>query len=53
MALPENPGLAVSGGVHLSLLALALFSFSGTTPLSDVLDVVIPWIKQQVTFGNI
>src|ERR1700704_2849268 len=40
MALPENPGLAVSGGVHLSLLALALFSFSGTTPLSDAQESI-------------
>jgi colicin import membrane protein len=28
MALPENPGLAVSGGTHIVLLALALVSFS-------------------------
>jgi colicin import membrane protein len=28
MPLPENPGLAVSGGVHIGLLALALFSLS-------------------------
>ncbi|HUB63220.1 MAG TPA: cell envelope integrity protein TolA [Methylocella sp.] len=35
MALPENPGLAVSGGVHLCLLCLALLSFSGTPPLSN------------------
>jgi colicin import membrane protein len=40
MALPENPGLAVSGGVHLSLLALALFSFSGTPRLSDAQESV-------------
>ena len=24
-----------------------------TTPLSEVLDVVIPWVKQQVEYGNI
>jgi colicin import membrane protein len=40
MALPENPGLAVSGGVHLGLLALALFSFSGTPPLSDAQESI-------------
>jgi colicin import membrane protein len=28
MPLPENPGFAVSGGVHFGLLALALFSLS-------------------------
>ena len=28
MSLPENPGFAVSGGVHIGLLALALFSLS-------------------------
>jgi len=28
MPLPENPGFAVSGGVHIGLLALALFSLS-------------------------
>jgi colicin import membrane protein len=35
MALPENPGLAVSGGVHLCLLGLALFSFSGSPQLNN------------------
>jgi colicin import membrane protein len=40
MALPENPGLAVSGGVHLGLLALALFSFSGTPPLNDAQESI-------------
>ena len=34
MALPENPGLAVSGSVHLCLLGLALFSFSGSPQLN-------------------
>ncbi|OAI41601.1 NAD-dependent epimerase [Planctomycetaceae bacterium SCGC AG-212-D15] len=27
--------------------------FRATTPLSEVLDVVIPWIKQQIEYGNI
>lgn len=27
--------------------------FRATTPLSEVLDVVIPWIRQQVEYGNI
>jgi colicin import membrane protein len=35
MALPENPGLAVSGSVHLCLLGLALFSFSGSPQLNN------------------
>jgi colicin import membrane protein len=40
MTLPEHPGLAVSGSVHLCLLALALFSFSGTPPLSDAQESI-------------
>jgi nucleoside-diphosphate-sugar epimerase len=27
--------------------------FRATTPLSEVLDVVIPWIRQQIEYGNI
>jgi colicin import membrane protein len=34
MALPENPGLAVSGSIHLCLLGLALISFSGSPQLN-------------------
>jgi nucleoside-diphosphate-sugar epimerase len=30
-----------------------LLGFSATTPLSDILDVVIPWVRQQVEYGNI
>ena len=30
-----------------------LLEFSATTPLSDILDVVIPWVRQQVEYGNI
>lgn len=30
-----------------------VLGFRADTPLSDVLDVVIPWVKQQVEFGNI
>ncbi|HUI21924.1 MAG TPA: cell envelope biogenesis protein TolA [Methylocella sp.] len=40
MALPENPGLAVSGSVHLCLLGLALVSFSGTPPLTDAQESI-------------
>ncbi|HEX5273128.1 MAG TPA: GDP-mannose 4,6-dehydratase, partial [Gemmataceae bacterium] len=30
-----------------------VLGFRATTSLSDMLDVVIPWIKQQVEYGNI
>jgi len=30
-----------------------VLGFRATTPLSDVLDIVIPWVKQQADFGNI
>jgi nucleoside-diphosphate-sugar epimerase len=30
-----------------------VLGFQATTPLSEVLDVVIPWVKQQVEYGNI
>ena len=30
-----------------------MLGFRATTPLSEVLDIVIPWIKQQVEYGNI
>jgi UDP-glucose 4-epimerase len=33
--------------------ATGLLGFRATTPLSKVLDVVIPWVKQQVEYGNI
>lgn len=33
--------------------AARLLGFRATTPLSDVLDTVIPWVKQQVEYGNI
>jgi nucleoside-diphosphate-sugar epimerase len=33
--------------------AARLLGFQATTPLSEVLDTVIPWIKQQIEFGNI
>jgi nucleoside-diphosphate-sugar epimerase len=33
--------------------AQRLLGFRATTPLGDVLDLVIPWIKQQVAYGNI
>lgn len=30
-----------------------VLGFRATTPLSEVLDVVIPWVKQQAEYGNI
>jgi nucleoside-diphosphate-sugar epimerase len=33
--------------------AARLLGFRATTPLSEVLDTVIPWVRQQVDFGNI
>jgi UDP-glucose 4-epimerase len=33
--------------------AKRVLGFQATTPLSEVLDTVIPWVKQQVEYGNI
>jgi hypothetical protein len=33
--------------------AARLLGFSATTSLGEMLDIVIPWIKQQVEYGNI
>jgi nucleoside-diphosphate-sugar epimerase len=33
--------------------AARLLGFQATTPLSQVLDIVIPWVRQQVEYGNI
>lgn len=33
--------------------ATRILGYQATTSLSDMLDVVIPWVKQQVDFGNI
>jgi colicin import membrane protein len=41
MPLPENPGFAVSGSVHVGLLALALFSFS-QSPQFDATQESVP-----------
>ncbi len=30
-----------------------LLGFRAATPLSEILDVVIPWVRQQVEYGNI
>ena len=41
MPLPENPGFAVSGGVHAVLLAMALFSLS-QSPQFDAAQESVP-----------
>jgi colicin import membrane protein len=41
MPLPENPGFAVSGGVHIGVLALALFSLS-QSPQFDAAQESVP-----------
>jgi UDP-glucose 4-epimerase len=33
--------------------AQRLLGYRASTPLSDILDVVIPWVRQQVAYGNI
>ena len=33
--------------------ATRLLGFRATTPLGEVLDMVIPWVQQQMQFGNI
>jgi UDP-glucose 4-epimerase len=33
--------------------AARVLGYRATTPLSEVLDTVIPWVKQQVEYGNI
>jgi nucleoside-diphosphate-sugar epimerase len=33
--------------------AMRMLGFRATTPLSEVLDMVIPWVQQQMQFGNI
>jgi nucleoside-diphosphate-sugar epimerase len=33
--------------------AARVLGFRASTPLSEVLDTVIPWVKQQVEYGNI
>jgi colicin import membrane protein len=40
MPLPENPGFAVSGGVHIGLLALALVSLSQSPQFDDAQESV-------------
>ncbi|MCL2384634.1 MAG: cell envelope biogenesis protein TolA [Alphaproteobacteria bacterium] len=53
MALPENPGLAVSGSAHLALLLLALLSFSGQPPESEESESIPVAVISKDTFSQI
>jgi colicin import membrane protein len=53
MALPENPGFAVSGGVHIGLLAFALISFSRTPQLSDAQESIPVAVVSSEQFNQI
>ncbi|MCI0601094.1 MAG: cell envelope biogenesis protein TolA [Beijerinckiaceae bacterium] len=53
MALPENPGFAVSGGVHIGLLAVALISFSQTPQLSDAQESIPVAVLSNEQFSQI
>ena len=53
MALPENPGFAVSGGVHIGLLALALMSFSQAPQLTDAQESISVAVVSNEQFSQI
>ncbi|MGH6867464.1 MAG: cell envelope biogenesis protein TolA [Methylocella sp.] len=53
MSLPENPGFAVSGGVHIGLLALALFSLSKSPQFDDAQESVPVEIVSTQQFSQI
>ncbi len=53
MALPENPGFAVSGGVHIGLLALALISFSQTPQLTEAQESIPVAVVSNEQFSQI
>jgi colicin import membrane protein len=53
MALPESPGFAVSGGVHIGLLALALVSFSQTPQLTDAQESIPVAVVSNEQFSQI
>ncbi|MGH6820573.1 MAG: cell envelope biogenesis protein TolA, partial [Methylocella sp.] len=53
MPLPENPGFAVSGGAHVSLLALALFSLSLSPQFDDARESVPVEILSAQQFNQI
>jgi colicin import membrane protein len=53
MPLPENPGFAVSGGVHVGLLALVLFSLSQTPQFDEAQESVPVEIFNAQQFNQI
>ena len=53
MPLPENPGFAVSGGVHVGLLALALFSLSQSPQFDEAQESVPVEIFSAQQFNQI
>jgi colicin import membrane protein len=53
MPLPENPGFAVSGGVHIGLLALALFSLSQSPQFDDAQESVPVEVLSAQQFNQI
>ena len=53
MPLPENPGFAVSGGVHIGLLALVLFSLSLSPQFDDAQESVPVEILSAQQFNQI
>ena len=53
MPLPENPGFAVSGGVHIGLLALLLFSLSQSPRFDDAQESVPVEILSAQQFNQI
>lgn len=53
MTLPENPGFAVSGGVHICVLILALFSFSHSPKFEDAQESIPVDILSDQQFNQI
>lgn len=53
MPLPENPGFAVSGGAHIGLLALALFSLSRSPQFDEAQESVPVEILSAQQFNQI
>src|SRR3984893_19450670 len=53
MPLPENPGFAVSGAVHIGLLALALFSLSQSPQFDEAQESVPVEIFSAQQFNQI
>jgi len=53
MHLPENPGFAVSGGVHIGVLAVALFSLSQPPQFDDAQESVPVEVVSAQQFNQI